>query len=107
MAPISANIPIPANAAQIPIPALALDDKPLGACEVFGEGRFEDEDEVGVATFQPLISTALMAVEELMARVVVKIPLEAEQARYVITWPGINGDLQTPTARPGCSPARS
>lgn len=85
------------------MPVLVPADKPPEAAEeVFaGEMRVEDMLELGVAmaTFQPLMITALMEVEELIAREVVTMPLE-EEARKVIVCPEVRGDLHDPTVLP-------
>lgn len=86
------------------MPVLAPEDKPPGAAdEVFAiELEVEDVLEIGVAvaTFQPLMMTALIEVEELIAREVVTMPAE-EEAKKVIVCPEVRGDLHAPTVLPG------
>jgi hypothetical protein len=75
-APTSAKIPTAPIAALTPMPAIAPGDKPEDVCDVLEE-PFEVEFEVefkgtpgvAVATFQPLIPSPTMLVEEFIARV--------------------------------------
>lgn len=99
-------MPIAPNVAPMPMPVFVPEDKPPGVVDrVFVELFVERSvDVVGlgvaVATFQPLMMTALMEVADLIAREVVKMP-EVEEARKVIVCPEVRGDLHVPTVLPG------
>jgi hypothetical protein len=69
----------------------------LGGLEVELE---KAPEEVGVATFQPLNWMAEIQVEDWTASVVLFTPV-VKEARYVMVWPGIKGDVHVPTALPG------
>lgn len=99
-------IPIPPIAALTPMPPLAPGDKPLHDWGVLVMlGGFEVElargpEEVGVATFQPLNWMALIQVEDWTDSVVLFTSF-VKEAKYVMVWPGIKGDVHVPTALPG------
>lgn len=80
-------MPVAPNVAPMPMPVLAPEDKPPGIVDgIFVERRVDDvlELRVAVATFQPLMMTALMEVEELIAREVVTMPVEEEAKKVIV-----------------------
>lgn len=80
-------MPIAPNVAPMPMPVLAPEDEPPGAVDgTLVERRIEDVPGLGVAvpTFQPLMITALMEVEELIAREVVTMPAEEEAKKVIV-----------------------
>jgi hypothetical protein len=77
-----------------------LEDGPEVELEGLKVGLETATEVVGSATFQPLTETAAIKVGTRTADVVLSTPPEKE-ARYVMVWPDVKGDVQVPTALPG------